>query len=245
VANFFTEEVVEDEEFMGVIRSAGFFDFVFTMKSMTWDQAYHPLILALLESFWDTTNTFHFPWGEMTITPFDFHMLSGLSFTETPVVVDNDLRTGDPEVRKLLGPVADTFSPGQKHVKPGLLIRALDDENLSRKRRVRIILLLVINSFLVPDSGADTRCQLRYLASLKEPSKAGQYDWAGLAYAQLLISMRRACRQRDNNVAVSITGPWRIIEVLPSDSHSCLYVSFLWLSDLCFCSSGHIFISAP
>jgi len=36
--------------------------------------------MGVVDQFWDTTNTFHFPLGEMTITPFDFVVLTGLGF---------------------------------------------------------------------------------------------------------------------------------------------------------------------
>jgi len=35
---------------------------------------------VVVERFWDITNTFHFPFGEMSITPFDFVMLTDLGF---------------------------------------------------------------------------------------------------------------------------------------------------------------------
>lgn len=38
------------------------------------------IVRGLFEFFWDTTNTFHLPWGEMTMTPLDFSILMGLSF---------------------------------------------------------------------------------------------------------------------------------------------------------------------
>ncbi|XP_056689297.1 uncharacterized protein [Spinacia oleracea] len=38
-----------------------------------------------LEWWWDTTKTFHFPWGEITITPEDYTALTGLSFTGTSI----------------------------------------------------------------------------------------------------------------------------------------------------------------
>ncbi|KAF9624295.1 hypothetical protein IFM89_009203 [Coptis chinensis] len=37
------------------------------------------LTYALVERWWDTTHSFHFPCGEATITPLDFSMLTGLS----------------------------------------------------------------------------------------------------------------------------------------------------------------------
>lgn len=198
---------------MKMLGGAGFRDFAYATMSYVGNQASHPFVLGLMEWFWDATNTFHFPWGEMMITPFDFQMLTGLSFTDTPVEVNTDLKTGTKEVRRLLGPAVVDWPQGVESVKPGLLLTALEEEGIPRKRRARLILLLLINSFLVPDSGADTRCHLRYLASLDEPSEAGKYDWGGLGYAQLLLSMRKTVRQRDNNVNVSIAGPWRVIEV--------------------------------
>ena len=40
---------------------------------------------GLLEFWWDSTGTFHFPWGEMAVTPFDFAMITGLHFGGRPV----------------------------------------------------------------------------------------------------------------------------------------------------------------
>ena len=191
---------------------------------MTDYRAPHPFILALLEWFWDTTNTFHFPWGEMTITPFDFAMLTGLSFTEQPVVIDSSLNTSSAELPQLLGPICASFPKKEKHVKPGVLLEGLWMDDVTEVQRARIILLLMINSFLVPDAGAEARCQLRYLASLRDLDQVQNYDWAGLGYAQLLVSMRKACRQLDSRVKVAIRGPWRVIEVLICPS------SFVFLS---------------
>ncbi|KAL7168350.1 hypothetical protein ACSBR2_038734 [Camellia fascicularis] len=43
------------------------------MRAKSW------LYMALVERWWDTTNSFHFfSTGEMTLTPYDFSMLTGL-----------------------------------------------------------------------------------------------------------------------------------------------------------------------
>lgn len=47
------------------------------------------LVSALTERWWDTTNTFHLPVGEMTMTPLDFYMITGLSVGGgTPIAFD-------------------------------------------------------------------------------------------------------------------------------------------------------------
>ncbi|KAL7162076.1 hypothetical protein ACSBR2_042533 [Camellia fascicularis] len=50
------------------------------------------LLRALVERWWDTTNSFHFSSvGEMTITPFDFSMLIGLEVGVDPIPFDMDM----------------------------------------------------------------------------------------------------------------------------------------------------------
>jgi len=45
----------------------------------------HCVTYGMVERFWDTTNNFHFPFGEMTTIPFDFAMRMGLGFTGEPL----------------------------------------------------------------------------------------------------------------------------------------------------------------
>ncbi|KMS96342.1 hypothetical protein BVRB_9g226120 [Beta vulgaris subsp. vulgaris] len=139
-------------------------------------------------------------------------MLTGLVFTDEPVVIDESLVTGTEELRLLIGPIA-AISKGQKTIRPSTLLEGLSIPKTTDEQRARIICLLMVNSFLVPDVGVDTCCHLLYLASLTDLHMAAQYDWAGLSYAQLLLSMRKACCQLDNSVNVSISGPWRVIEL--------------------------------
>lgn len=67
----------------------------------------HYLLTALTERWWDTTNTFHFGFGEMTIKPLDFAAITGLRVGGDPIPFDSGL-VGDREaVEHLLG-----FGPG-------------------------------------------------------------------------------------------------------------------------------------
>ena len=51
---------------------------------------------ALAERWWDTTHTFHFPWGEAGITPLDFTMLAGMSVgAEGIMPLDASMETFD------------------------------------------------------------------------------------------------------------------------------------------------------
>ena len=47
---------------------------------------------ALVERWWDTTNSFHFSaTRDMTMTPYDFSMLTGLDVAGRPVPFDVDM----------------------------------------------------------------------------------------------------------------------------------------------------------
>ncbi|KDP35067.1 hypothetical protein JCGZ_11037 [Jatropha curcas] len=54
---------------------------------------YKELLCALAERWWDTTNTFHFSWGELTLTPVDFSVISEIPFGIRPIELYDDWRT--------------------------------------------------------------------------------------------------------------------------------------------------------
>ncbi|KAL7238856.1 hypothetical protein ACSBR2_004871 [Camellia fascicularis] len=50
------------------------------------------LLRALVERWWNTTNSFHFSSaGEMTMTPYDFSMITGLGVGGDPIDFDMDM----------------------------------------------------------------------------------------------------------------------------------------------------------
>ena len=60
------------------------------------------LLLALVECFWDTTYTFHFPnIGEVMLTPYDFSVITGLRLGGKRILVNNSLTST--ELKRLLG----------------------------------------------------------------------------------------------------------------------------------------------
>ncbi|KAK9290874.1 hypothetical protein L1049_009052 [Liquidambar formosana] len=59
-----------------IIKKAGFGPFLDALWNEQWDRQ---ALFALTELWWDTTDTFHFSFGEMTMIPKDFTMITGLS----------------------------------------------------------------------------------------------------------------------------------------------------------------------
>ena len=94
------------------------------------------------------------------------------------------------------------------------LASGLTREDTSADQKVRILLLLLIASNVVSDKGTPSRCQLRYLASLKQLDEVHTYDWGGLGYASLLMAMRSCCRQESDTINLGFAGCWRILALL-------------------------------
>ena len=49
------------------------------------------LVQTLAKRWWDTTHTFHIADREMTITPHDFHYMTGLQFAGVPISLEDEL----------------------------------------------------------------------------------------------------------------------------------------------------------
>ena len=112
----------------------------------------HHVVRALVEFFWDTTNTFHFPWGEMMVTPTDFSLITGLEFTSVPLPFDGSIDVFSPEVEELLGPIAvraraevETTQFSARGIRRSTLAAALDDDATTREQRVRIFVLMLFS----------------------------------------------------------------------------------------------------
>ena len=70
------------------VQAAGFGDFITVLSPV---QRSTDVLKALAERWWATTNTFHFSFGEMTVTPLDFSMLTGLRCGGSPIPYYQDV----------------------------------------------------------------------------------------------------------------------------------------------------------
>ena len=66
--------------------------------------ASRPLLGALMERWWDTTNSFNFSTtGEMTMTPYDFAMITGVGVWSDPSPLNPDMGKWEVSWLELLG----------------------------------------------------------------------------------------------------------------------------------------------
>ncbi|GMP51771.1 hypothetical protein CsSME_00017872 [Camellia sinensis var. sinensis] len=71
------------------------------------------LLGALVERWWDTTNSFRFSTtGDMTMTPYDFTMLKGLEVEGQPIPYDSDMDEWEAAWTYLLGAHPPIFRSG-------------------------------------------------------------------------------------------------------------------------------------
>ncbi|KAI8572049.1 hypothetical protein RHMOL_Rhmol01G0168100 [Rhododendron molle] len=80
-----------------------------------WFRAVHPtadggegrsaVMTALAERWWDTTNTFHFRFGEMTVTPLDFAAITELRVGGEPIPFNPSIDLDDTALGWFLGRV--------------------------------------------------------------------------------------------------------------------------------------------
>ncbi|XP_058213858.1 protein MAIN-LIKE 2-like [Rhododendron vialii] len=166
-------------------------------------------LTALAERWWDTTNTFHLPFGEATLTPLDFAAITGIRVGGDPIPFDIGLYKNRSALVYFLGRVPDMTDTGtvryswfyetfKKH--PCVMER--DYEHVARA-----FLLYLFGAALFPNK--DSRVHLHYLAGMKDLSTVKDYDWGGAALATLYGHMGAISR----GTTLSMGGYWRVWEI--------------------------------
>ncbi|KDP20646.1 hypothetical protein JCGZ_03753 [Jatropha curcas] len=133
------------------------------------------LLGALAERWWDTTNTFHFSWGEMTMTPVDFSVITGIPF----------------DLPRIVGPgsAIPALSVSRRWLylqAPGIYARHRRGE-LTATQVARFTLLLMFASTFW--SNRKERFNPSILKSLENLAHLTEYDWAGAILSRMYDDM--------------------------------------------------------
>ena len=86
-----------------ILENMGFGSLHSTLKGIC-HLTSHCVTRRIDEIFWDTTDTLHLCFEEMTITPFDFAVLTGLGFSGGPFVCQEDFHHDQAHLFELFGP---------------------------------------------------------------------------------------------------------------------------------------------
>ncbi|GMP47320.1 hypothetical protein CsSME_00015109 [Camellia sinensis var. sinensis] len=163
--------------------------------------ASRPLLAALVERWWDTTDSFHFSaTGDMTMTPYDSSMLTGIGVGGDPIPFGTDMDEWEAAQIYLLGEVPPLARPGfvryswfevQFRVQPALVEEApMTQEAVERYARCFLMFLLGATIFA---NRANT-VPLCLLSALVDVTQILRYDWGGAALATLYGYMSSSSR---------------------------------------------------
>ncbi|XP_058217451.1 protein MAINTENANCE OF MERISTEMS-like [Rhododendron vialii] len=192
------------ERVRALVEAAGFGPFVQLLTVVRVDRV---VLTALAERWWDTTNTFHFWFGEMTVTPLDFAAITGLRVGGDPIPYDSSLVLDDAALRWFLGRVP-CHSGGMAAY--GQFVEYWDHEPATDEeaaQMARAYLLYLFGASLLPNRRS--RVHLCYLAGLVDLGQAGRFDWGGAALCMLYCLLGAASR----GVGDTVGWYWRVFEL--------------------------------
>ena len=158
-------------------------------------EPHRDLLGALAERWWISSNTFHFGFGEMTMTPAELSVISGVPFGTRRLELFHDWRREVPPARmvELIGVdyprgnaplcVSRTWLALQM---PGLYAR-FEAGLLSAEQMARFTVLLLISCAFY--TNRREAVNLNILRSLEYLERLSDYDWAGFMLAVLYRDM--------------------------------------------------------
>ena len=171
-----------------------------------------PLISAFVERWHPETNSFHLPFGEMTITLHDVHFLLGIPVHGRAIRVE----TNHPDTlkRSLSAHLLMSDAAIRNNFKSGGFKRttieeALRAHNLPHHSHAIMYLLWLLGTSLFVDKSA-TRVTIGFLPFLQQLDQVQMYAWGAAAlanqYRQLGIASRIGCKQIDG--CLSLVQVW-------------------------------------
>lgn len=200
------------------IRNLGFGYFMDAVCALASPQS-RCVLRGLCERFWGTTNTFHFPFGQMTITPDDFSMLTGLPFVGDALDYQGELFMAREDLCAHVGNIIlktrqeNSFSIDIlfEHLEEHLLNGCNADEG----HLIRIFLAAMLSATIFADRSS--RCHFHYLGNLFNLGRIPYLNWASAGLSNLLHHLRSGPRKieqtwgLDNN-SLPVSGFWKILE---------------------------------
>ncbi|KAL7240067.1 hypothetical protein ACSBR2_005849 [Camellia fascicularis] len=156
------------------------------------------LLGALVERWWDTTNSFHFSaTGDMPMTPYDFSILTGLEVGGRPIPYDADMGEWKVAWVYLLGahPPIDRSSGRVRYTWFAEQYRRTTPQTIEAiQQYARGFLMFLLGTTLFSDKGNTVGLYL--FSALVDLSRVRLFDWGGTALATLYCYMRATSRER-------------------------------------------------
>ncbi|XP_058208191.1 protein MAIN-LIKE 2-like [Rhododendron vialii] len=184
-----------------MVRVAGFGEFVGVLTRASNDSQ---VVRAIAERWWDKTNSFHFSFGEMTVTPMDFAAITGLRVGGDPIPYDAAAGR-DPELqRRLLGYRLRAEKGDAPYAQLLVFLMEPSEGRVQEEQMARCFLLYVLSASLFPNRC--NRVHLSFLPALRNIGEITRFNWGGAALGACYAFMGSLSR----GVGKSLGGYWRV-----------------------------------
>ncbi|XP_021769733.1 protein MAINTENANCE OF MERISTEMS-like [Chenopodium quinoa] len=170
-----------------VIELSGVGPQLAALRDLSSQPASLAFLRGLLKFWWDSTNTFHFPWGEMMVTLYDFSMITGFPFGGEPVVLEN-MKGSDERLHDLVGDHELSTDEVDQQCTPEQLAQIYIAHDLS----VTIL------------SDREERFAIGLLICHSELEQVGNLSWAEVSYARMLTAMGKVTQVMDSAAATEV-----------------------------------------
>ncbi|XP_028074674.1 protein MAIN-LIKE 2-like isoform X2 [Camellia sinensis] len=187
-----------------LVDEAGFGPFCTGLSCLA---ASRTLLGALVERWWDTTNSFHFSaTGDMTMTPYDFAMLTGLDAGGQSIPYDSDMGEWEAAWTYLLGAYPPIYrsSGSVRYTWFTEQYRGTVPETVeATEQYARGFLIFLLGTTLFSNRG--NTVGLHLLSALVDLSQVRHFDWGDAGLTTLYCYMSATSRGCGNIVG----GYWR------------------------------------
>ncbi|KAI8550575.1 hypothetical protein RHMOL_Rhmol06G0117800 [Rhododendron molle] len=186
-----------------LVDAAGFGEFI---RTLTRSRIDHAVLVALAERWKDTTNTFHLPPGEMTVTPIDFAVITGLRVGGEPIPFDSSIQNDQVVLEWFLGDAPKIEEGMAKYEQFTKYLKKKVTTEREAEQMARAYLLYLFGTTLYPNRR--NRVHLSYLPALRDLRTTSCFDWGGAA-----LGMAYAFLGNSSTTGKSTAGYWRVWEL--------------------------------
>lgn len=196
-----------------IVYQTGWLDFIEALEPFNDREN----VITVAERWWDDTNSFHLPHCELTITPLDFYMITGISVgMGRPVPLEHGMSVD--RVKSILGTFCGEIFYQRNLISLSALRTSFSSSALDLADdapRDDPTVVDVTRAFLIYTMGStflsSSTGQLKtsYLGAFANLELVGTYDWGSCAMAWLYIYLNRVTRLQTK----SLCGFWIILHV--------------------------------
>ncbi|XP_058185541.1 protein MAINTENANCE OF MERISTEMS-like [Rhododendron vialii] len=186
-----------------LVDEAGFGEFI---QALTPARNDHAVLVVLAERWRDTTNTFHLPIGELTVTPTDFTVITGLRVRGEPIPFDSGIQDDPVALKWFLGEVLKIEEGMAWYRQFTKYLKKKVTTEQEAEQMARAYLLYLFGATLYPNRCS--KVHLSYLPALRELRTASCFDWGGAALGAAYGFLGDSSRTE-----MSTAGYWKIWEL--------------------------------